>query len=141
MAIPEGYHALHCSRMAMRWGDMDTMGHVNNTLYFRYLEQARIEAFESLGIPPTPGGIGPVIINAHCTFLRQLRYPGEIEVRTWAGALGRSSFEMLQQIRRIDEPELLYAEGGAKVVWVDQRVEKSTPLPPSVRAALLAAAG
>jgi len=73
-------------------------------------------------------------------FLKQLRYPGEIEVCTWAGALGRSSFEMLHQIRRTDAPEVLYAEGGAKVVWVDQRVEKSTPLPPQVRESLLGGA-
>ncbi len=136
MPIPEGFRQLHRSRMAIRWGDMDTMGHVNNTVYFRYLEQARIETFEAFGFPPSPDGIGPVIINAHCTFLRQLRYPGEIEVCTWAGVLGRSSFEMLHQIRRIDAPEVLYAEGGAKVVWVDQRVEKSMPLPQQVREAL-----
>jgi acyl-CoA thioester hydrolase len=43
---------------------------------------------------------------------------------------------MLHQIRRIDAPEVLYAEGGAKVVWVDQRVEKSMPLPQQVREAL-----
>jgi acyl-CoA thioester hydrolase len=27
----------------IRWGDMDAMGHVNNTIYFRYLEIVRIE--------------------------------------------------------------------------------------------------
>ena len=133
MAIPEGYRLLRRTRMAIRWGDMDAMGHVNNTLYFRYLEQARIELFEELGCPATPGGVGPVIINAHCTFLKQLRYPGDIEVTSWAGSPGRSSFESLHEIRRIDEPDVLYALGGAKVVWVDQRVEKSMPLPPAIR--------
>ncbi len=133
MTIPEGYRLLRRTQMAIRWGDMDAMGHVNNTLYFRYLEQARIELFEALGCPATPGGVGPVIINAHCTFLKQLRYPGDIEVTSWAGAPGRSSFESLHEIRRIDEPDVLYALGGAKVVWVDQQVEKSIPLPPAIR--------
>ena len=36
---------------------------------------------------------------------------------------------MRQRIVRVDAPEVLYAEGGAKVVWVDQKVEKSLPLP------------
>ncbi len=137
MAIPDHFRLLGRTRLAMRWGDMDAMGHVNNTVYFRYLEQARIELFESLGCPATPGGIGPVIINAHCSFLRQLRYPGEIEVSSWVGEPGRSSFQTLHQIRRLDDPELVYAEGGAKVVWVDQRVEKSIALPEAVRARLL----
>jgi acyl-CoA thioester hydrolase len=133
MAMPDDYILLGRTRMPLRWGDMDAMGHVNNTVYFRYLEQARIELFEMLGFPATPGGVGPVIVNAHCNFLRQLRYPGDIEVTSWVGPPGRSSFETLQEIRRTDAPEWVFAQGGAKVVWVDQRVEKSVPLPVEVR--------
>ena len=131
-----GFTQVHSVRMAIRWGDMDAMGHVNNTVYFRYLEQARISWFEALGCPPEPAGIGPVIINAHCTFLKQLRYPGEIDVSTFVGQFGRSSFESLHQIRRVDDPATLAAEGGAKVVWVDQRLEKSVPLPEAMRTRL-----
>ncbi len=137
MALPEHYVLVHRMHMPIRWGDMDAMGHVNNTVYFRYLEQARIAWFEALGCPPDPMGIGPVIINAHCTFLKQLRYPGDIEVTTYVGDFGRSSFQTMHQIRRVDSPEVLAAEGGSKVVWVDQRVEKSSPLPPEMRELLL----
>ncbi len=137
MAIPENFVLVHRMHMPIRWGDMDAMGHVNNTVYFRYLEQARIVWFEALGCPPDPVGTGPVIINAHCTFLKQLRYPGDIEVTTYVGDFGRSSFQTLHQIRRVDSPEVLAAEGGSKVVWVDQRVEKSSPLPPEMRERLL----
>ena len=135
--MQEGFVLVHRHRTAIRWGDMDVMGHVNNTIYFRYLEQARIEWFTALGFPPDPHGIGPVIINAHCTFLKQLRYPGEIEVTTFAGELGRSSFQTLQQIRRVDDIATLAAEGGAKVVWVDQRIEKSIPMPEQIRARVM----
>ena len=38
----------HLERIAIRWGDMDAMGHVNNTVYFRYMEQARISWFDRL---------------------------------------------------------------------------------------------
>ena len=127
---------VHATRMAIRWGDMDAMGHVNNTVYFRYLEQARIEWLTSIGCAPDPGGNGPVIINAHCTFIRQLRYPGEIEVLTYVASPGRSSFETIQEIRRIDALQILCAEGGGKVVWVNFIAEKSVPLPPENRAIL-----
>ncbi len=133
MAIPEGFRQIHRLRLALRWGDMDVLGHVNNTEYFRYFEQARVELFDELGFSVLPDATGPVIINAHCTFLKQLRYPGDIEVITYAGAPGRSSFEMRHEVRRIDEPEVLIAEGGVKVVWVDRQAEKSVPLPESVR--------
>lgn len=128
---------VYVTRMPIRWGDMDAMGHVNNTVYFRYLEQARIEWFSAAGFEPDPNGDGPVIINARCTFIKQLKYPGDIEVQTFVGTGGRSSFETYHEIRRVDEPEVLAAEGGAKVVWVNFPAEKSMPLPERVRALLV----
>ncbi|WP_292934824.1 acyl-CoA thioesterase [Noviherbaspirillum sp.] len=120
---------VHTLRIPIRWGDMDAMGHVNNTIYFRYLEQARIEWFTEQGCGPDASGEGPVIINAHCTFIKQLKYPGDIEVQTFVGPPGRSSFETIQEIRRVDQPEVLAASGGAKVVWINYSQEKSVPLP------------
>ncbi|MES2298497.1 MAG: thioesterase family protein [Pseudomonadota bacterium] len=122
--------------MPIRWGDMDAMGHVNNTVYFRYLETARIAWFDHIACAPDPSGQGPVIVNAHCSFLKQLKYPGEIEVSTLVGPPGRSSFEMLHEIRLIGadaQPGALHARGGAKVVWVDFPIERSAPLPEALR--------
>jgi acyl-CoA thioester hydrolase len=141
MAIPDGYQRIHRLQLKLRWGDMDVLGHVNNTEYFRYFEQARVEIFDELGFSVLPDATGPVIINAHCTFLRQLRYPGEIEIITYAGAPGRSSFEMLHEVRRIDEPDVLIAEGGVKVVWVDRLAEKSVSLPAEVKQMLQIGSG
>ena len=129
---------VHTMRMPIRWGDMDAMGHVNNTVYFRYMEQARIDWFEKIDCAPVlANGQGVVIINASCTFLRQLKYPGEIEVITFIGLLGRSSFETLQEIRHSDTADVLVAEGSAKIVWIDYQREKSLPIPDEVRQRIL----
>jgi acyl-CoA thioester hydrolase len=130
---------VHTLRIPIRWGDMDAMGHVNNTVYFRYMEHARIEWFREIECTPDPSGTGPVIINARCTFIKQLAYPGDIDVLTYAGPPGRSSFETYVEIRRVDQPDIVAAEGGAKVVWVDFPEEKSAPLPDRIRALLPAA--
>ncbi len=127
---------VNTTRMLIRWGDMDAFGHVNNTVYFGYMEQARIEWFESMGFLLDKAGRSPVLVNAHCSFNKQLKYPGEIEVRTFVGPAGRSSFEMMNEIRRVDEADTLYAEGGAKLVWVDMQEEKSVPLPDWLRTIL-----
>lgn len=124
---------VHTAVMPMRWGDMDALGHVNNAVYFRYMEQARIEWLHASGYGMDSHSQGPVVVNAHCSFIRQLKYPGDIEVRTFAGAPGRSSFETMQEIRRVDQPDILCAEGGAKVVWVDFSLEKSVPMPEDLR--------
>ena len=130
---------VHTMRMPIRWGDMDAMGHVNNTIYFRYIETARIAWLEQVGGLPDPRGEGPVIVNASMSFLKQLTYPGEIEVTTFVAPPGRSSVEVSHEIRLVDAggaAGALHAEGAAKVVWVDFKVGKSTPLPEALRAEL-----
>ncbi|MDE2428437.1 MAG: acyl-CoA thioesterase [Burkholderiales bacterium] len=117
----------------IRWGDMDAMGHVNNTVYFRYMEQARIEWLSMMGCLPDENGNGPVIVNAYCTFKKPLKYPGQVEVCTYIGAAGRSSFETMQEMRSVGDGYSLYAEGGAKVVWVNSVTEKSVPLPDAIK--------
>lgn len=120
----------------IRWGDMDAMGHVNNTVYFRYMEQVRISWFDSLGFTPEPRGEGPLIVNASCTFARELRYPGNVICRQYVGAIGRSSVETYIDMLRSDEPDTVYASGSAKVVWVDYAKKRSAPLPEGARAAM-----
>src|SRR5450755_1479466 len=80
---------VHSVSIPIRWGDMDAQGHVNNTLYFRYMEQARVEWLESVreGAGDV-GGLGSVIVNASCTFKLPLSYPGVIEVRMSVDAPG-----------------------------------------------------
>jgi acyl-CoA thioester hydrolase len=128
---------VHTETISIRWGDMDAMGHVNNTVYFRYMEQARISWLESLGVRPDPRGAGPVIISASCTFMKQLVYPGDVEVRTYAGKVGNSSFETWLEMRPSYDPATVYAEGAAKVVWVDFDKGKSTALPEKIRQIVL----
>jgi len=117
----------------IRWGDMDAMGHVNNTVYFRYMEQARISWFQHLGVAFDARNEGLVIVNASCTFLKQLVYPGTVEVRMYAGKAGRSSFETWYELRPSYDPASVYAEGAAKVVWVDFPKGRSATLPERIR--------
>lgn len=125
---------VYVANIPIRWGDIDAMGHVNNTVYFRFMEQARIEWYTELGRVREQGMMEAVLASAHCTFFRALQYPGTVEVRTYAGSPGRSSFEIIQEIRRTDDAETIYAAGGARVVWVDHQIGKSVPLPEEMRA-------
>lgn len=130
---------VHSTQMPVRWGDMDAFGHVNNTVYFRYIESARIEWMEQLQGLPRTATQGPVLVSANMNFIKQLTYPAQIEVSTFIGAPGRSSFTVSHEIRLLDadgKPGDLHAEGGAKVVWIDFTTGKSTPLPEELRAIL-----
>ena len=113
----------------IRWGDMDAMGHVNNTIYFRYFETIRIEWFRRIGCVPNPASEGLVIVNAFCNFIKQFEFPGEVLARHYVAKLGRTSFETYVTMERTDMPGVLHASGGAKAVWIDFPKQKSAPVP------------
>lgn len=127
------HQLVHTSLIPVRWGDMDALGHVNNTVYFRYAEQARIDWLASLGHDDiVEVEEGPVIVNASCTFLKPIAFPATVEVRTLIGRPGRSSLPTFYEMRCVGD-DTLYAEGAAKIVWWNPRTGKSLPLPDSIR--------
>ena len=131
---PNSRKLLLTTRIPVRWGDMDYYGHVNNTVYFRYFEQARVEWLEAMGFPVGPDAeTAPVIINASCTFLIPVNYPATVIVRLYAGEPGRSSVMTWYELG-VDGDERIFATGESKVVWMDNRSGKSSPLPDVLRA-------
>ncbi|WP_213296440.1 acyl-CoA thioesterase [Paraburkholderia sacchari] len=134
------YHPVFEMIMPIRWGDMDAFGHVNNTVYFRYMEQVRISWFERIGVGGESrergDGQGPVIVNASMDFLKQLHYPGDIVCTMTVGEPGRSSFDTGFELRRVDDPDTVYARGNARCVWIDYAAGKSVPIPDSLRATI-----
>jgi len=136
--LPAHTRRVHSLVMPLRWGDMDAMGHINNTLYFRYMEICRLDWIFSVGVQTRLDGAGegPIIVNAFCNFLRQLQFPGEVCVTMSVANPGRSSFDTFHTIERTDEPGVVYAEGGARTVWTDYAAKRSAPMPDWLRARL-----
>ncbi len=134
IVLPEQRKLVHDMVLSIRWGDMDAMGHVNNTVYFRYMETVRIEWMRAVGCDPDPQGQGPVIVNAFCNFYRQLEYPGDVRVKLYVSDPGRTTFETWCTMERTDQPGVVCAEGGATTIWVDFPQQKAQTLPDWMRA-------
>ena len=132
--IPQNRKQVHELRFPVRWGDMDAMGHVNNSQYFRYMETARIEWMCAIGCQPAPQGQGPVIVNAFCNFYQQLAHPDQLLLTTYVSDPGRCTFESWCTIERESQPGVICAAGGATVIWVDAALQKASPLPDWMRA-------
>lgn len=134
--MKEDRKLLLTTKIPVRWGDMDFYGHVNNTVYFRFFEQARVEWIEAMRFPVDPNaGSGPVVINANCTFLIPVNYPATVIVKLYAGEPGRSSVMTWYELF-VEGDDRLYADGAAKVVWMDMETGKSVPLPDALREVL-----
>ena len=132
--IPAVKKLVYEMTMPIRWGDMDAMGHLNNTSYFRYMETIRIDWLSSLHQVPAADKEGIVIVNAFCNFYKQLEYPGDVLIKMYASDPGRTTFETWGTMERTDQPGVIYAAGGATTIWVDFPNQKAVDLPDWMRA-------
>lgn len=126
---------LNSEKIVVRWGDMDAFGHVNNTQYFRYFEQCRVNWLSRIGKQEavTESAEGPVIISTTANYLLPLHYPATVSISMYGAEPGRSSFNSHYEIRDAKDNTKLYTTGEAKIVWVDQEKGKSKPLPSDIR--------
>jgi acyl-CoA thioester hydrolase len=124
---------VHQLAIPIRWYDMDAYAHVNTSVYFTYFEQTRISWLLTIAPDHKPDGTGPVVINTACTFLKSVIFPETIVVKLFVGPPGQSSFESFYEIISEKNPEIIYAQGSAKIVWIDFKTGKSTPVPDKLR--------
>ena len=128
----------HFISLPVQWGDMDSIGHVNNAIYFRYIESGRIAYFEA--IDATSGlagaGEGPILADIQCSFIGQLHYPAQIDIGTRTAKLGTKSFSVEAGIflAGADAP---VATSKAVVVWFDYANQRTTTLPEALRQRVL----
>ena len=137
LEIPETKRLVYEMVIPIRWGDMDAMNHLNNAMYFRYLEIVRIEWMRSIGCMPDSAGEGPVIVNAFCNFYKQLQFPGDVLVKMYVSDPGRTTFETWGTMEMTDAPGVVCAAGGATTIWVDFPAQKSRTLPEWLRKLVL----
>jgi acyl-CoA thioester hydrolase len=136
-------HVRHVEPIAVRWGDMDVMGHVNNAKYFTYCESARMSYFRAVGMDDHRDGgrFGPALAAAQLNFRRQVRYPADLSVLTRVSEIGRTSFRMeyeivLKDLGKGEDAGERVADGFGVIVWVDYASGRPTPLPPGLRASI-----
>ena len=116
------------------WGDMDANRHVNNVMYFRYIEHARLKYFNDLGFldMQQETGIGPILSWTDCRFRRPLSYPDDISIGARISDIEADRFVMHTVIVSHAQKQLV-AEGQQRIVVYDYRQNQKAPLPPVIR--------
>ncbi|GGH39055.1 acyl-CoA thioesterase [Microbacterium album] len=135
-----------------RWGDLDALGHVNNTSMLKLLEEARVRAFwvpeDSAEAAPTAvfgsdvlegaGSLATLIARQEIEYLRPVPYGHEpLDVQLWIGRLGGSSAEVCYEVLSPAgaEPQVVYARASTVVVLVDRATGRPARLPAPLREA------
>ncbi len=122
----------------VQWGDQDSFGHVNNTVYFRWVETARIkylermEPFHAAGDP----SLEPILAAISCNYRRQVQYPDTMQVAIRVTRIGRSSITMEHKLWS-DAQQAIVADGQGTVVTFDYTANRSCPVPAEMRAAIV----
>ena len=116
------------------WGEMDAFQHVNNVVYFRYFESARIAYFNEIADGEFfSSGFKPILAKTECSYLRPVVYPDTLEIESAVSRMGTSSLTMSYRVLSRQQGDVV-AEGAAVVVNVDPETGKSRPLPAEMRA-------
>jgi acyl-CoA thioester hydrolase len=123
-------------QLPVRWGDIDSFGHVSNAVYLRYLEECRAVWMESVPSHWQGAEAGPVVANININYRRPLFWPQDIEVTLKPLSPGRSSIKLEHEVRGLSreskEPEL-FADATCTLVWIDKKSGEAVPLPTSIR--------
>ncbi len=129
--------------IVVAWGDMDAFQHVNNTVYLRWFETARIAYFERIGVmgaKQAETGIGPILAHATVDYRRPVTYPDRVRVGVNVSAFGTRSFTMSYQVWS-EAQQALVATGQTVIVMFDYRGGRAVPVDEELRGAIAAVEG
>ena len=116
--------------MPVRWGDLDALNHVNNTVYFRYMEEARVQCFKSALIGEPGSDRDFVLAHTSCDFLRPILWPATVRVDMRLLRLGRSSLETEAEIHVVGDDGGPCARARNVIVGVSMQTGRSAPWTP-----------
>ncbi len=123
--------------VTVEWGDQDTLQHVNNTVFLKWCETARVVYLEKTGMWPyiKNEGRGPIIASISCDYRRPVTFPDTIQVGARVTKIGRSSFRMDHALVSLAQ-DAVVAESSSTLVFVEYASGKTHPVPPPVREAM-----
>jgi acyl-CoA thioester hydrolase len=115
------------------WSDIDLFGHVNNIAILRYVQAARVNYLEAVGLMQSQAetGIGPILASTSCQFRKPMFYPGHVTVYSTVDAIYNSSFKVRHAI--YDKNDVVTADAHDIIVLFDFRHQKKLTIPDDLR--------
>ncbi|HAS8423363.1 TPA: acyl-CoA thioesterase [Vibrio vulnificus] len=119
------------------WGEMDALQHINNVVYFRYFETARIEYFNKINLMDEikHNQIGPVLSETQCRYRIPVTFPDALLIGSRVSEVGEDRFTMEYQVVSKKMGKVT-TTGSATVVMFDFKNQCKTQLPAVLRDAI-----
>lgn len=132
MNILNGYPVIH--EQVVAWGDMDAFGHVNNVIYYRYIESARIAYFDQLNI--FEQNVLPLVASNQCKYLKPVFYPDRLKVAVRIEEMRQSAMRM-HYVVYSEQQQQVVATAEAVIVCVDKVELNKTLIPEQIRESII----
>ncbi|HEV2971394.1 MAG TPA: thioesterase family protein [Pirellulales bacterium] len=123
--------------LPVQWGDQDMFGHVNNVVFFRWYESARIAYLDRIGLSAMMERerLGPILAAIGCNYRRQLKFPDTVEIGSRITQIGRTSLTMTHAMWSQGQ-QALVADGESAIVMFDYQTQRPVPVPTAIREAI-----
>ncbi len=119
--------------ISVRWGDMDALGHINNAMYFRYMESARVEWLNDIGLKLGHKNESFVLANTMCNFIIPISYPCNLKLDSYVTEITNSRMDVIHEFIDLKYKDKIFAVGTATCVWVDLVKGKAMALPEIIK--------
>jgi acyl-CoA thioester hydrolase len=115
------------------WSELDYFGHVNNVSFFKYIQAARVNYWEIIGLSQShiESNIGPMLASCKCDFKQPLFYPGQITVLTRVEFIKNTSFSFHHKI--LNSKGETAAEAQDVMVMFDFNKNEKTEFPVALK--------
>ena len=135
MAEPTSRYPIEIS-LPVQWGEMDAFAHVNNVVYGRWFESARLAYFDQIGLMDRMASekIGPIVARNVIDYRLPLTYPDTVKIAVGVTRLGNSSITIGYRLTSTAQGGKLAAEGETVMVMLDYASGAKVPLWPELRA-------
>ncbi len=127
-SVPEAAQHVHTTQVPVRWGDLDAAGHVNNSRFFTYFEEARVDWLGATLDGPLFVESGPVLANATCDFKQPLTHPATLVIDVYATPPGHASLKNVYDAT-LEKAGTRVATGTAVLVWMSVETGETVPVP------------
>lgn len=123
-------HPFHCTLpIQLRFSDLDTLGHVNNSVYLNLFDLGKSDYFErAAGERQDWNNVNVVIANINCNFLHETRFDEKLVVKTQVARIGNKSFTVQQVLQNVDTQEVKCVCQQV-MVYLDPETRLPAPLP------------
>jgi len=125
-------------QLRIDWSEMDLFGHVNNVMFFKYIQASRVHYWETIRMTEyfTAQGIGPILASTQCHFRKPLFYPGMVTIKASVTFIKNSSFGIAHRL--LNDQQELVAEAEDVIVTYDFKKQEKVPFPDDMRAVVAA---